>query len=334
MTHLDEFASNDEYTQFGEAGIIKHIFDKIGTRSQIAVEFGAGDGFSCSNTARLWKDEGWKAVLIESDPERFAVLESRAAPFMPNICKKMAITPTGPNSIGQLLTDNQITEVDFMSIDVDGDDYQIFAELTCRPRVICIEYNPTIPPHIELRQTALGDGFGASLLAMIRLGGVKGYKFVGANYCNAFFVEASESAPFVDYEVDPNVLFPPNRYTYAITDFGGRAVLCGEMLPWGVREAYVKPLAATYGYVTPITDDVLYLKRGFETVWGPAHWLQVGGLAKEDLVGVLNTNVPLVCIDLTQGSFPAIDLIWIGSQAPQYKALQVGNVLAFIKENP
>lgn len=333
MIRLDFFVTNDEYTQFGEAGIIKHIFEQITTRSKVAVEFGAGDGYSCSNTAGLWKDQGWKAVLVEPDPERFAVLESRAAPFMPNICKKMAITPTGPNSIGQLLSDNQITEVDFMSIDVDGDDYQIFAELSCKPRVICIEFNPTIPPHIELRQCGLGDGFGASLLAMVRLGASKGYKFVGANYCNAFFVEASESIHFADYETDLTVLFTPDRYTYAITDFGGRAVLCGESLPWGVREAYVKPLVASSGYVGPITDDVLYLKRGFEALWGPAHWLQVGGLAKEDLLGVLNTNVPLVCVDLTQGTFPAIDLIWIGSSAPQYRALQVGNVLAFIKEN-
>ena len=68
---LYEFAANN-YSQFGEDGIIQEIFKVIGTKSKLTVEFGAWDGFLYSNTAALWaRDTSWKAVLIEGDPERY-----------------------------------------------------------------------------------------------------------------------------------------------------------------------------------------------------------------------------------------------------------------------
>lgn len=89
---------------------------------------------------------------------------------------------------------------DLLSIDVDGNDYWIWKALGHRPRAVVIEYNAHIPPG-ESRSIAydpgfkwsLTDYFGASLLALARLGKAKGYELV---YCekagvNAFFVEAT-----------------------------------------------------------------------------------------------------------------------------------------------
>jgi hypothetical protein len=328
MTLLIDHASNI-YSQFGEDGIVEHIFQMIGPRSNIAVEFGAGDGFSCSNTAHLWRDQSWKAYLIEPDAGRFDQL-------MRNITGSAAfayrghITPTGPQSIGERLSEwGVIDTVDFMSIDVDGDDYQILEALTIRPRVISIEFNPTVPPHIELRQSSLGDTFGASLLAIIRLGQRIGYTFIGATRCNAFLVLNSEAVLF-SHETDPTVLFVPAEYTYMVTDFAGRTMLAGQALPWEAKEPYVMPVY-TSAYVAPVCDDPAYIRLGFERQWGPARWFTAHDLDRTAFMQVLTVErPPLVCLDLSNGSLNPVEWIWIGHEAPQYRASLIGRVLGLV----
>src|SRR5581483_10712642 len=74
---LSDFKLN-VFSQWGEDGIIQKIFNIIGVKSKICVEFGAADGFYFSNTANLWsKDPSWKAVLIECDPKFFSQLVTK-----------------------------------------------------------------------------------------------------------------------------------------------------------------------------------------------------------------------------------------------------------------
>jgi hypothetical protein len=328
---LSDYAG-DVTSQFGEDQIIAFIFEQIGMQSKVCVEFGAGDGMSCANTVSLWRDQGWKALLIEPDPERFEALEGNARLFAAT-CLQAFVTPQGPGSISSVLESQGITAVDFLSIDVDGDDYFILANLAARPRVICIEANPTIPPHLDVHQEP-GGTFGASFLSLIRLGEQLGYRFVGNTYCNAFFVLAEEAGPFASYETDPEVLFSFNNYTYAATDFAGRVVLLGQVPPWGVRDPYVQPLVAST-YVTPVTDSAQHLRRGFESLWGPAWWLTPDGLPPERLAELLAGVAPaLVCIDLS-GANPETTA-WMQNTATEhgYRTLLVGPVLGLIKETP
>lgn len=330
MTRLDEFASNDAYTVDGEAGMISHIFERIGLQSRVAVEFGAGDGLSWSNTARLWRDEGWKALLIEPEADRFEQLEGNALPF-DTICRQGFVRPEGPDSIAEILKDYpDIDGVDLMSIDIDGDDWFILEKLECRPRVIVIEFNPTVPPHVEIRQAELGETFGASLLAITRLASTIGYRFIGATRCNAFLViEPEASAAFNDYENDLGVLFPRENYTYAVTDYLGRVVLCGQALPWDAKEPYVLPLEASTNLL-PVAESPQHLRRGFEALFGPAWWLTPDGLNATRLVELLvGTRPPLVCVDLTSSPEAAT---WITSEAEgqNYRVVQAGAVLGLI----
>src|SRR5579872_6452893 len=69
------------YSQFGEDGIIEKIFEIIGVESRVCVEFGAADGFNCSNTANLFVNKGWKAVMIEADPLLASSLKMNVAPY-------------------------------------------------------------------------------------------------------------------------------------------------------------------------------------------------------------------------------------------------------------
>lgn len=337
MTRLDQFAAN-VHSQFGEDGIIEHLLDTIGVKHHVAVEFGAGDGLSCSNTARLWRDDKWSGFLVEPDAERFELLEGNAGIYN-TICRRAFITPHGPYSIGALLSEHDIVDVDYMSIDVDGDDAAIFRELTVRPRIVSVEFNPTVPPHIDLRQEGLGGAFGASLRALVRIGTSIGYRFVGATYCNAFFVIAADASPFSNYETDLAVLCDSTAYTFAVTDFAGRVVLCGAPLPWGSHEPLVTPLEGAP--IAAVTESPQHLRRGFESLWGPALWLpqswaNVGdpdSAAHTLLARILADEQPrLVCIDLSGlPSIDAADWVYDIAKVADYQPVLAGRVLGLVR---
>jgi len=94
-------------------------------------------------------------------------------------------------------------DFDFLSIDVDGCDWYIWDTLTnYRPRLIVIEFNPTIPNHVSFVQTHDFDtNHGASLRAMIELGKAKNYELVATTGWNAFFVRSED---FMKFNIEDN----------------------------------------------------------------------------------------------------------------------------------
>jgi len=52
MKKLSDYAYN-VYSQFGEDGIIKKIFEILGTLSKVCIEFGAWDGCTHPSTQKL-----------------------------------------------------------------------------------------------------------------------------------------------------------------------------------------------------------------------------------------------------------------------------------------
>ena len=63
-------------SQFGEDGIVDFLINtSLSPIFQTSIEFGAHDGIKHSNTYNLWKNKGWKALLIEADISRFKDLE-------------------------------------------------------------------------------------------------------------------------------------------------------------------------------------------------------------------------------------------------------------------
>ena len=165
---LADFASN-HHSQFGEDGIIDKIFEIIGTRSKVSVEFGAWDGFHLSNTANLWTN-GWKGVLIEGHPERFRQLTTNVRDYS-CVCIHAYVSRDGDNRLEALLSRHGVApDIDLLSIDIDGNDYYIVESLeTLRPRLIVCEYNPTIPAELDL-YAEYGNYFGASVTALERIG--------------------------------------------------------------------------------------------------------------------------------------------------------------------
>jgi hypothetical protein len=189
---IKSFARNI-YTQFGEDGIIEEILRRLNATAQTSgwcVEFGAWDGIHLSNTYNLIKNREYKAVLIEGDAERHRdLLRNIPRDDVHKICR--FVTFEGDSTLDNILASTPIpSDFDLLSIDIDGCDYFILESLEkYRPKVICIEYNPTIPNEIEYVQPK--DFFvrrGASAKSMQKLGERKGYSPVATTTCNIFLV--------------------------------------------------------------------------------------------------------------------------------------------------
>ena len=102
-------------------------------------------------------------------------------------------------NINEVFAEHKVPEeFDLLSIDIDYNDYWVWKALTgYRPRVVIIEYNAHLAVNeskvVEYQADVEADGsdyFGASLLAMVKLGKTKGYTLVGCDRTgsNAFFV--------------------------------------------------------------------------------------------------------------------------------------------------
>lgn len=190
-------------SQNGEDGILLYLFSLDGMGYRRAVEICAGDAIEC-NSANLVVHHGWDALLIDGSEEHLA----RGRQFYAHHPETFRIGPTIVNAwitrdgVNGLVADNGYdTDVDLLSIDMDGVDYWILEAIELRPRVIVVEYNNRIPatkcvtvPYQESFEAHggawAGDGFfGASLSAFAKLLEGRGYRLIGANRpnTNAFF---------------------------------------------------------------------------------------------------------------------------------------------------
>jgi hypothetical protein len=178
---------SDTFSQNGEDGIIAAIFERIGTTTRICCEFGAWDGIHLSNCRSLIV-QGWSALMIEGDEVRYRDLISNYA-TNPLVTSANKYIDAGSNRLGSIIQAHKIGELDFLSIDIDGLDYEIFETLDVRPRVICIEVNAGHDPGVKARlpRNVALNNVGQPLKAFVQIAETKGYEL--ACYTgNAFFV--------------------------------------------------------------------------------------------------------------------------------------------------
>ncbi len=220
-----KFESNIQ-SQFGEDGVIEEIFNIIGTTSKICVEFGAWDGIHFSNTWNLWRNEDWNAILIEGDTVKYQDLIKNTQSFPKVKPLNMYVTHEGKNSLDNIFSDLDVeNSIDLLSIDIDSDDYYVFKSLIIyNPRLIIVEYNPTIPPHLEIIQKP-GEYFGCSALSLFKLGFEKNYNLVHMTDTNMFFVKGNEFEKMGLQELKMEELFPTQHLTNIMTSYDGQAII-------------------------------------------------------------------------------------------------------------
>ena len=168
------------YSQNGEDGIIEAIFSKIGTTNKFAVEFGIDE---YEGNTKLLKKQGWNCLWMDGNGDG-------------NKIKKEFITAENINDLFRKY--NVPEEFDLLSIDIDGNDLWIWKAIeNYKPRVVVIEYNSSISVNesktVKYDPELTWDGsdyYGASLLALKKLGIIKGYTLIAcdSNGVNAFFL--------------------------------------------------------------------------------------------------------------------------------------------------
>jgi hypothetical protein len=217
------------FSQNGEDGFIAEVLRRIGVTNRYFVEFGVGEGLE-NNTAYLLMN-GWKGLWIEIDQPSCRVIETglqrmiRPGRLTVKNCRVSA------ENIEQIFSEAAVPgQFDLLSIDIDGNDYWVWEAIRhFSPRVVIIEYNSGLGPHLDWK-VAYEPGlkwngsayFGASLKALESLGARKGYALVGCTLSgtNAVFVKKDLARekflkPFTaenHYECYKDGLFDNRRY--------------------------------------------------------------------------------------------------------------------------
>ena len=223
-------------SQGGQDGQIQKIFDIIGTTNKWCVEFGAWDGEHFSNTWSLINQHGWSSVQIEGNSEKAGELSARYADRPDVHCLNRFVGfDRGVDTLDDLLATTPCPiELDFMSIDIDGNDWHIWNSLEVyRPRVIMIEVNFLADPnlhHVQERRFGLNES--NSLAAMVALAKDKGYELVGVD-ADAFFVHADLFPLFGLSDNSPKFLTNPAAVPYLFSGFDGSMIMAGyRQLIW------------------------------------------------------------------------------------------------------
>lgn len=172
------------YTQFGEDGIIDYLFKKLEiSDGGTCCEFGAWDGKHLSNTFRLVKDHGFKALYIEGDSVKYRDLIKTCEEYS-NIIPVCDMVSDNLDAIFEKM--NFPYDIDLLSIDVDSIDYEIWRDThKVNPKVVIIEPDNKVPSWIK--KPVYDPTLGANYWILTELGNKKGYTLV-CNTSNLIFV--------------------------------------------------------------------------------------------------------------------------------------------------
>jgi hypothetical protein len=224
------------FSQFEEDGKILFIMAVLGIQEGVFLDLGSADGVN-SNCANLALNFGWRGFFFDGNQSNI----ERGRTFYNSHPDTWAYPPMfvcamiNRENINQLLTEASVPpEVDFMSIDIDGNDYWVWDALSVTtPKVVMIEthiefgMNDIVVPYDKdyVYPGRHPDYHGASPVAMEKLARRKGYRLVGANRYgfNTIYVREGLAPTLPPVSVDSILSHPRNKQ---------RAVLFEPIKDW------------------------------------------------------------------------------------------------------
>ena len=220
-----------------EEQIISKVLRKIKKYTdKQCCEFGASDGILGSNTYNLIRNHNYSAILIEGSKKKFNQL-IKNFPEKKVIKLNECVNITGKKKLDNILKNTHFNkDFDFLSIDIDGADYHIFDSLTTyTPKLICIEFNPTIPNDVYFVQKKdIKSNTGSSAKAIISLAVKKNYFPIAATGVNLFFIN-NRFRKLVTTHKTFNIekLIPDSKKNYIFCGYDGVIYTSGKFeLPW------------------------------------------------------------------------------------------------------
>ena len=198
----DEFAAHGfrVFSQWDEDGLIQFLIRQVPIPRPVFVEFGV-QTYRESNTRFLLRHDNWSGLALDGGQRYIDAIKADPISWEHDLTAVCAFITR--ENINDLIGGNGVRgEIGLLSIDIDGNDYWVWEALdVVQPAIVIAEYNAhfgaeravTVPydPAFERRKAHPSQiYFGASLAALTRLGGSKGYALVGCNGAgnNAFFV--------------------------------------------------------------------------------------------------------------------------------------------------
>ena len=192
-------------SQNNEDGIIEFIFKKIGLKKINFVEIGF-DFYQNNSLNFLGKVN--KGLFIDGSEDKVIKLKSLMTLLYPfkniSVVKKFI----DKDNLNLIIDDHfrNDEEIDFFSIDVDGNDYYLLENLKVKPKIICIEYNFWFGRDVKCSVSYdknfawdIGSTYsGASLNSLCELARRKGYYLIALeSHCvNAFFIRSDLKSNF------------------------------------------------------------------------------------------------------------------------------------------
>ena len=187
-------------SQNEEDGIVLALLQAAGVATRRFVEIGSGG--SGGNSGVLAYELGWNGLMIDASGSAVRAARQLFAAKPGVVIARATVTP---ENIDRLVTDLGFAgEIDFLSIDVDSIDYWLLDALTAtKTRVLAVEYNALFGSEraVTVPNAPRPDGapkayYGASLAALTKCAGRKGYRLVVCEEAgiNAFFVREGLAA--------------------------------------------------------------------------------------------------------------------------------------------
>jgi hypothetical protein len=220
-------------------------------RNKWCVEFGAWDGKHLSNTYNLVENDNYSVVLIEGNLAKYESLcidypyKDRAIFF------GQFVGWTDNDNLDTILEKTSAPlDFDFLSIDVDGNDYHIWrAVQKFRPKLVMIEFNPTSSNRFDYVQPANPSyNQSNSPASLIRLAKSKGYELISVIGPNLLFVDGQYYDLFHIPDNSLDVMRDEDEVTKLYLGFDGSLIVDGPALlrwhnlPLKVKQPFPKVL--------------------------------------------------------------------------------------------
>jgi hypothetical protein len=187
------YSLRGRFSHANEQSILAKYIEKLlpGDRPRTVVDIGAGNGVRWSNSYALLL-AGWKALGVEADPQKFALLSKVYGKFP---AAHASNSLASPDNICTLLRNFDIEEnFGVLCVDIDGNDYWVLDAILTkfRPGLVVTEINENIPPPLRFVVKFDPDFqlrhhfYGYSIAALEDLCQQHNYGILELEYNNAF----------------------------------------------------------------------------------------------------------------------------------------------------
>ncbi len=181
------------FSNRNEDGIIFNLIKILNIEKGFFVDIGSNDCIN-SNCANLALNLNWEGIFIDADEKLLKIGKRNYNLFKNKAYLKFFKSFVTKENINQIIQNNiNNAEIDFMSIDIDGNDFEIWKAINLKPKIVVIEnkieygkYDIVVP----VSNSFLPSEWGASIISFTNLSEAKGYSLVATNNAgfNAFYV--------------------------------------------------------------------------------------------------------------------------------------------------